>query len=143
MFTIIFKTSNAVFKFNQKDVEALLSSLVTNNDINEAAALLKLVKTASGKIILSPDNHQYFGYVAMDLIAAGKGSATCRACGKTYKADQLNPITKGHGTSPFEITIQKKGGIKGSRKKNPSLFGGTKFQCPEGHTLISMETWRT
>ena len=143
MNTIIFKTSNAVFKFNQKDVEAHLTPPATNNNIDEAAALLKLVKTTSGKFILSPDNHQYFEYVALDLIVSGKGSVTCRACEKIHPANQLNPITIGQGKSPFAINVKTKGGIKRPHKKNPSMFGGKGYQCPEGHTLISVETWRT
>ena len=143
MKTIILQTENAVFEFNRKAVLQHLTTLAANYHIDEAATILKSIKTSIDETILNQNSHSYFGYIAMDLIAAGKGSVTCKACGKTYKADQLNPITVGHGKSPFEIKIKKKGGIKRSRKRNPSLFGGKGYKCPEGHTLISVETWRT
>ena len=140
---ILFQTGNAVFEFNRKEVLEHLTILATVQHIDEAATILKSIKATIGENILNSDDHSYFGYVTVDLISAGKGSMICKACGKFYPADQLEPITIGHGASPFEINIKTKGGIKEQRKKNPSMFGGTGFQCPEGHTLISMETWRT
>ena len=107
---------------------------------------MKVISTASGETILIPNEHGYFGYVALDLIDAGKGSVTCKACNKIYKADELKPITVGHGRSPFDVNLKKKGGIKilfTKKQKMPAMFGGNGYQCPEGHELISMITWRT
>ena len=146
MKTIIFKTENAVFEFSRKDVLEHLNLLATEHDGDEAVRLLKLISTASGLTILIPTEHDHFGYIALELIAAEKGSVTCTACGKTYKAGQIKPITVGHGRSPFDVNLKKKGGIKSlfrKKPKMPAMFGGKGYQCPKGHDLISMITWRT
>jgi len=146
MRTIVFKTENAVFEFSRKDVLQHLNLLATEHDGDETVRLLKLISTASGETILIPNEHDYFGYVALDLIGAGKGSVACAACGKSYKAGQIKPITVGHGRSPFDVNLKRKGGIKSlfrKKPKMPAMFGGKGYQCPEGHALISMITWRT
>jgi hypothetical protein len=89
--------------------------------------------------------HEYFGYVVLELIDAGKGSAICISCNKTYKATQLKPITLGHGKSPFHVKPGTKGGDKDlfiTKRKMP-LVGGKDYECPAGHNLISILTWRT
>ncbi len=63
-----------------------------------------------------------------------------------YKAGQLKPITVGHGKSPFEVNMGKKGGVKNifrTKQKQPAMLGGKGYKCPEDHELISMITWRT
>ncbi len=143
---IVFKTENAVFKFYRKDVLGHLINLTTENSVDEAARLLELISTASGETILIPNEHDYFGYIALDLIDAGKGSVTCKVCGKNYKADELKPFTVGHGRSPFDVNLKNKGGAKSlfrRKQKMPAMFGGKGYQCPEGHELIAMITWRT
>ena len=85
---------------------------------------------------------ELFGYFTLDLLSQSKGYAYCKLCQKTYQADQLNSITVGHGKTPFS----KKGGIKNlfsKKRKMPGMFGGTGYECPEGHELIAMVTWRT
>jgi len=107
---------------------------------------LKLISTDSAETILIPNEHGYFGYVALDLITAGYGSATCNPCCKTYTAIELKPITVGHGKSPFNVNLKKKGGLRNlftRKQKMPAMFGGKGYQCPEGHELIAMITWRT
>jgi hypothetical protein len=51
------------------------------------------------------------------------------------------------GNSPFHVTIKPERGIRNlfrrGKRRNPSMVGGQAFECPEGHTLISMITWRT
>ena len=106
---IVFKTENAVFEFSRKNVLEHLNLLATEHDGDETVRLLKLISTASGETIWIPNEHDYFGYVALDLIATGKGSVTCAACGKTYKAGQIKPTTVGHGRSPFDVKLPKKG----------------------------------
>ncbi len=101
METVIFKTENAVFEFERKDVKERLNSLATEHDVEEVIKLLELISIPGEKIILNAEEHDYFGYVSLDLIGAGKGSITCKVCGKMYKAGQLKPITIGHGKSPF------------------------------------------
>ncbi len=146
MRTVIFKTRNAVFEFDRKDVKERLNNLATEHDVDEATKLLELISTPREKTILIGEEQGYFGYVALDLIGAGKGSVTCKVCYKIYKANQLKPITVGHGESPFVINTRKKGGIKSlfrKKHKQPAMFGGKGYKCPEDHELISMITWRT
>lgn len=144
MKTVIFYTGNAAFKFNQKEVTEHLNAPESEYESDEVSKLLNLISTDSDKTILNPDDHNYFGYVVLDLINSGEGTATCKICGKSYDASQLNEFVIGHGKSPFEIIKERKGGIRLiGKRKNPSLFGGNGFTCPEGHKLISMETWRT
>jgi hypothetical protein len=139
--TVIFKTENDVFEFVRKDVKERLNILATEHDVDEAAKLLELISIPGEKIMLNAEDHGYLGHVALDLIGAGKGFITCKVCGKMYKIDQLKPITVGHGRSPFEVNMGKKGGIKS--QKQPSMLGGKGYECPGGHELISMITWRT
>ena len=144
MKTVIFQTENALFKFDKKEVIDHLSSPESRYDSYEVSQLLKLISTDSDEIYLSSDGHHYFGYVVLDLISGGKGSILCKICDKTYDADRLKEITVGHGKSPFDINKERKGGIRlFEKRKMPSPFGGKGYKCPEGHKLISMETWRT
>ena len=142
MNNVIFDTENAVFKFNQKEVRDHLIGEKLEFAPDEVSQLLKLISTDSDETIISSDNFDYFGYVALDLIIAGLGNATCKICDKVYKAGQLKEFGLGHGKSTFDI--KQKGGIRlFEKRKNPSMFGGKGYACPEGHTLISIETWRT
>ena len=144
MKTVIFQTENALFKSDQKEVIDHLSSPESRYDSYEVSQLLKLISTDSGEIILSSVGHHYFGYVAVNLIGSGIGTATCKICNKIYNAGQLKEFSVGYGKSPFEINKERKGGIRlFEKRKMPSLFGGKGYKCPEGHKLISMETWRT
>jgi hypothetical protein len=146
MGTVIFKTENAVFEFIRKDAKERLNILTTEHDAEEVTKLLELISTPGEKTILTAEEHDYFGYLAVDLIGSGKGSVKCKVCGKTYKANQLKQIAIGHGESPFVINTRKKGGIKSLfrvKQKQPAMFGGKGYECPEGHELISMITWRT
>ena len=144
MNNVIFQTENAVFKFNQKEVRDHLIGEKLEFAPDEVSQLLKLISTDSDETIISSDNFDYFGYVALDLIIAGLGNATCKICDKIYKAGQLKEFAIGHGKSPFDINQEQKGGFSLiSKRKMPSLFGGKGYKCPEGHKLISMETWRT
>ena len=144
MKTVIFQTENAVFKFTQKEVKERLICKHSEYDPDEISQLLKLISTDSNETILNPDDHSYFGYVALDLIGSGIGTVTCNICRKTYDAGQLKEFAIGYGKSPLDINQEQQGGIRQFEKgKMPSLFGGKGFTCPEGHKLISMETWRT
>jgi hypothetical protein len=124
MNTVFYQTENAVFEFCQKDIEDHIKLLTKEHDIKE---LSKLV-------------------VVLDLMAAGKGSVTCKVCGKAYLATELKPFTVGHGRSPFDVNIKQKGGVRSlfkRKQKLPAMFGGKGYQCPEGHELVTLITWRT
>ena len=144
MKTVIFNTENAVFEFAQKEVPGHLNAPESEYDSDEVSKLLNLISTDSDETILNSDAHSYFGFVALDFIGSGRGTATCKICGKIYKAGQLKEFAIGYGKSPFDINQEQKGGFSLiSKRKMPSLFGGKGYKCPEGHKLISMETWRT
>ena len=144
MNTVIFNTENSVIKFTKKEVKESLIGNQSEYDPDEVSQLLELISTVSDETILSSMHHHYFGHVAVDLIGSGIGTVTCNICRKTYDAGQLNEFTVGYGKSPFNINQQQKGGIRLiEKRKNPSMFGGKGYKCPAGHTLISMETWRT
>jgi hypothetical protein len=144
MSTVIFNTESAVFKFALKEVKQRLICKKTEYAPDEITQLLDFISTDSDETILSSDGHDYFGYVALDLISAGKGKVTCNICGETYEAGQLKQFAIGHGKSPFDINPEQKGGFRlFGKRKNPSLFGGKGYTCPNNHELIAMETWRT
>ena len=144
MKTVIFNTENAAFKFDKKEVRNHLIGKKTKYAPDGVSQLLKLISTDGDETILNPDGHSYFGHVALDLIGSGIGIVTCNICGTIYDAGQLKEITVGFGRSPFDIKQKQKGGIRlFEKRKNPSMFGGKGFTCPEGHNLISMETWKT
>jgi hypothetical protein len=137
MKTVIFKTENALFKFSKKTVKERLIGNQSEYDLKEVTQLLELISTDSDETILSSIRYHYFGYVAVNLIGSGMGTVSCQICGKIFDTDQLKEFAVGHGKSPFDINQEQKGGFM------PSMFGGKGFACPEGHKLISMETWRT
>ncbi len=144
MKTVIFQTENAVFKFTHKEVIEHLICKQSEYDSDEVAQLAELISPDTSETILTIDDHHYFGYVALDLIDDCIGTATCKTCGKTYNASQLRQFAVGHGKGPFNTNQKQKGGFcLFGKRKNPSMFGGRGFTCPEGHKLISMETWKT
>ena len=145
MNTVIFKTENAVFQFDQKDVKTHLEILATEYGVDEANTILRHVSIPSDESKLIQVEHDYFGFIVLELIGAGKGSVTCEICGKMYEAQNLKSITIGARKNPFSINTGKKRGIKRlfGKKKNPSLFGGKGYTCPNNHELIAMEIWRT
>ena len=144
MNTVIFQTENAVFTFNKKEMRDHLIGKKTEYAPNENAQLLELISTYSNETIFNSGDDHYFGYVVLDIISEGIGTVTCKICGKIYGAGQLKEFAVGHGKSPFDINQEQKGGFSlFVKRKNSSMFGGRKFNCPEGHKLISMETWKT
>ena len=145
MSTVIFKTENAVFQFDLKKVKECLEILATEYCVDEANTILRHVSIPSDESKLIQVEHDYFGFIVLELIGAGKGSVTCEICGKMYEAQNLKSITIGAGKNPFSIYTGKKRGIKHlfGKRRNSSMFGGQGYKCPAGHSLISMETFRT
>jgi hypothetical protein len=146
MSAVIFKTVNAVFEFDQKEVQKFLIFKGSKYDLDEVTKLLKLISADSEESIVIPEEPAYFEYVALDLIAAGIGSAFCKSCNITYPARQLKPITVGCGGSPFGIKREKKGLINSlftKKRKPPTMYGGKGYECPAGHNLLSVIIWKT
>ena len=145
MNAVIFKTVNAEFEFDQKEVKELIARKKSKYDLDEVAKLLELISDKSNKAIVIPEEPVYFDSIAQDLIAAGKGSVFCKTCNKNYVARQLKSIKVGCG-SPLDIKREKKGVIKrlfAKKRKPPTMHGGKGFECPAGHNLISVITWKT
>ena len=143
MKTVIFKTENAVFEFSKADVMKHLEALIEQHTDESFTELMELIATSGDKTILIPEE---LNYIALDLIAVEKGSITCIVCGKSYRADELESVTVGHGKSPFGVNPKKKGGVKSlfkGKQKLPAMFGGKGYRCPENHELISLITWQT
>lgn len=82
---VVFETGNAVFEFDGKEVKQIISRESQYDlDLDAVNKLLERISADSDATIVIPDDRYYFAYVALDLIEAGEGSATCIACGKTY-----------------------------------------------------------
>ena len=96
---------------------------------------MELISADNHETILKPEDHYYIGFVVLDLISAGMGKVTCNIGGKLYGSGPLKE---------FDINPEQKGGIRlFENKKTPAMFEDKGYKCPEGHKLISMETWRT
>jgi len=146
MKTVIFKTQNVVFKFDPKEVKKIIVRKKSDYDLDEVAKLLDQISDESNETIVIPDEPVYFDRIALNLIDAGTGMVLCKMCNKTYAAPQLKPIKIGCGGSPFDIKREKKGVIKrlfAKKRKPPAMYGGRGYECPEGHDLISVITWKT
>ena len=145
MSTVIFKTENAVFHFDLKKVKECLEIQAAKYAVDEAETILRRISIPSDESNLIQVGQEYFGYIVLELIGAGEGSVICEICGKMYEAQNLKPITIGAGKNPFSIITGIKRGIKHlfGKRRNSSMSGGQGYKCPTGHSLISMETWRT
>ncbi len=146
MSTVIFKNENAVFTFNQNEVKELIARKKSEYDLDEVAKLLEAISADNIESIVIPAEPVYFDLIAVDLIAAGNGSVLCKTCNKTYVASQIKPIKVGFDGSPLDIQREKKGVFKRLFTKNrkpPTMSGGKGYECPAGHNLISVITWKT
>ena len=146
MRAVIFENQDGVFKFDQKEVKEIIRCNRSKYDLDEVANLLDLISIESNETIVIPEEPVYFDSIALDLICADKGSVFCKTCNKTYMARQLKPIKVGCGGSPLDIKREKKKGIIRffkKKRKPPAVYGGSGYQCPEGHNLISVITWKT
>ena len=95
MNTVIFQTENAAFKFDQKEVKERLICKHSEYAPGEVTQLLALISTDTSETLLIPDDHNYFGYVAVDLIGSGIGTVSCKICEKIYDTDQLKEFAVG------------------------------------------------
>jgi hypothetical protein len=146
MKTVIFNTVDAIFEFNQKEVMELIARKKSEYDLDEVANLLEHISADSNETIVIPEEPAYFEYIALDLIGAGKGSALCKSCNKAYLAGQFKSIQVGFGGSLLDIEREKIGVLKRlftKKRKLPTMYGGKAYDCPEGHNLISVITWKT
>ncbi len=143
---VILITQSAVFKFDQDNVKKIIRQNRSKYDLDEVSKLLNQISDGKDQRIIIPEEPVYFDRIALDLIAAGHGSALCRSCNKWYAANRLKSIQVGFGGCLLDIQREKIGVLKRlftKKRKPPSVFGGRGYECPEGHNLISMITWKT
>lgn len=144
---IIFETESAIFSFDLTDVLTLLACYSCKHQIEEAADLLRTLESMPGDLRKVPRQNGFFGYIALDLLDKGKGSAFCKICKKEYQAPELHPFPVGCGDNPLAVNLERKGGffkrfLRG-RNKRIGMSGGKGFKCPEAHELLALITWIT
>jgi hypothetical protein len=143
---VIYKTEDAVFQFDRSDIIMQLEREISDHNLTENKRQLELLLNSAEDVFEINSADSSFGYIALDLIEQGIGQVTCKKCNRTYNGSELKPITIGFGKSPLDLNVNMKGGIRDifrRKKLNPSMFGGKGYQCPEGHQLLSIITWRT
>ena len=121
MDTLVYETETATFSFERDEITKLLNR--SENRTQESDDLLSFLSSSIDDPIKIPEECDYFASIVLDLVNEGKGSVTCKPCGKTYHPHQLKPITVGHGKTPFSVKIKMKGGIKYLFRKRPRLPG--------------------
>jgi hypothetical protein len=143
MRTVIFETHNAIFDFELPDVIGRLK-YYSDQKVHEATDLLETISLSLSQVIKITSD--YFGYIVLNLLGKGKGWVFCKPCQKNYLSSQLRSIPVGFGKTPFSINFKQEGGIIKrlfGKKKQMMGRGGEKYECPNGHELISMVTWIT
>jgi hypothetical protein len=141
MRTVMYKNPNAIFDFLLPDVIDRLKYYSEQN-VRDATKILASIDSSASKVI--EVGSDYFGFIVLDLIKAGKGHAYCNACKQMHDSSQLTSRPLGFGRSPFEVNIKEKGGIINRlfrKKRHISGTGGEAYDCPKGHQLIGMITW--
>ena len=99
MDTLVHETETATFSFELDEITEILNR--SKNKTQERDELLNFISSSTKDPIKIPEECDYFASIALDLVNEGKGLVFCKPCGKTYQADQLKPITVGHGKTPF------------------------------------------
>ena len=86
MRAVIFKTPNAVFEFDQKEVIEIILCNRSKYDLDEVAKLQDLISTESNETIVIPEEPVYFDRISLDLISAGGNGSVlqCKTCNKRY-----------------------------------------------------------
>ena len=146
MSTVIFKTVDGVFKFDQKEVKEIIRCNRSKYDLDEVANLQDLISTECNETIVIPEEPVYFDRIALDLICAGFGFIFCRTCNKRYSAKQLKSTKVGGDGNPFYIKREKKKVIKSlftKKRKPPEIFGFAGYTCPADHQLLTVMTFKT
>jgi hypothetical protein len=141
---VYFETDNAILRFDYDDVVEKLRYYESVIGTVEANALRDLLASCDHSITVPREQYR-FAYFTLDLIDQGKGAVYCKACKRYYETKELKRVAVGHGESPFSVNVKGRGYLRklfGTKKRLP-LFGGKGYQCPEGHELIGLVTWRT
>jgi hypothetical protein len=141
---VCFETENAILRFSHHDVVERLPNCESALGTAQATTLRDLL-SSSHQSIRVPAEQSRFACLALELIERGKGVVYCKSCRRYYEAKDLRRVAVGHGESPFSVDVKGGGLWKRcfGRKRRLPIFGGKGYQCPEGHELISLVTWRT
>jgi len=141
---VYFKTENAIFRFSYDDVVERLPYYESALGTAEATTLWDLLASSDHSIRILREQYR-FAYFALDLIEKGKGVVYCKACKRYYEAKELKRVVVGHGESPFSVDVKGRGWLRKLFRKTQRLplFGGKVYQCPVGHEVIGVVTWRT
>jgi len=141
---VYFETENAILGFYYDDVVERLPYYESSLGPTEPTTLRDLLSHSDQSITVPMEKYR-FAYFALDLIEKRKGVVYCKACKRYYEAKELKRVAVGHGESPLSVNVKGRGVWKrvfGKKQRLP-LFGGKGYQCPEGHDLIALVTWRT
>ena len=141
MQSVLFQNHNAIFEF---ELPAVIERLkyYTDQGVHEASEILDEISSSSLSVIEVKTD--YFGFIVLDLIKAGKDHAYCKTCKVIYDPGQLASIPLGFGRTPFEVNLKREGGIIKRLFGKKQLIcgrGGEAYECPKGHELISAITW--
>jgi hypothetical protein len=142
---VVYETSDAIFIFEIADAISHLKPYAEQG-VSDAIELMETISATVSSTPIVKVTADYFGFIVLDLIKAEKGEAYCKTCKKIYDPGQLRSIPLGFGRTPFSIDIkfkQEGGFIKRlfGRKSLICGEGGTAYECPKGHELISAITW--
>ena len=141
---VYFETENAILRCSYDDVVEKLTDYESTLGTAEATTLRDILSHSYNSIRVPKEQYR-FAYLALDLIEKGKGVVYCKACKRHYEAKDLKRVVVGHGESPLSVDVKGRGWLRRlfRKKKRLPLFGGKGYQCPEGHELIGLVTWRT
>ena len=140
---VYFETENAILRFDYDDVVEKLPCYESVVGAVEATTLRDFLASPDHSIKV-PEEQHLFAYFILHLIEHSKGVVYCKACKRYYEAKELKRVV-GHGESPISVNVKVGGWLKKlfRKKQRLPLFGGNGYQCPEGHEVISVVTWRT
>ena len=143
--SVMYETCDAIFTFEIGDAISHLKPYVEQG-VREANELMETISATISPTPIVKVTADYFGFIVLNLIKAGKGEAYCKTCKEIYDPGQLVSKPLGFGRTPFSIDIkfkQEGGFIKRifGKKRLICGRGGEAYECPKGHELISAITW--
>ena len=141
---VYFETERAILRFSHDNVVERLPYFESTLGTTQATTLRDLLSQSDLNIRITGEQDRFL-CIALDLIKPGKGIVYCKACERHYEAKELKRVVMGHGESPFSVDLKWRGWLRGlfRKKRRLPLFGGKGYQCPQGHELIRLVTWRT
>ena len=141
--SVMYETCDAIFTFKIADAISHLKPYAEQG-VRDATELMETIPATVSSTPIIKVTADYFDFIVLDLIKAGKGEAYCKTCKEIYYPGQLRSIPLGFGKTPFSIDIKPEGGIIKrlfGRKRLICGEGGEAYEFPKGHELISAITW--